>query len=168
MPIHSHDLIIYEMHVRGFTADPSSEVAPEKRGTFAGVIEKIPYLRKLGITAVELMPVFQFDPGEDNYWGYMPLNFFSPHERYTTAPRICDAQTAFRRMVRELHAAGIEVLLDVVTTTPARAITRGPSTASRASTLRPITFSRATGPHRLLITAAVAIPCTLSIGPCVS
>ena len=114
VPIHSHDLIIYEMHVRGFTADPSSGVASEMRGTFAGVIEKIPYLRELGITAVELMPVFQLDPGEGNYWGYMPLNFFSPDERYTTAPGVCDAQAEFREMVRQLHAAGIEVILDVV------------------------------------------------------
>jgi isoamylase len=114
VPIHSHDLIIYELHVRGFTADPSAGVAAENRGTFSGVIDKIPYLLELGITAVELMPVFQFDPGEGNYWGYMPLNFFSPHERYTTTPGVCDAQTEFRQMVRHLHAAGIEVILDVV------------------------------------------------------
>ena len=78
-PHHESDLIIYEMHVRGFTQHASSGVCPQHRGTFAGVIEKIPYLKNLGITAVELMPVFQFDPCEGNYWGYMTLNFFAPH-----------------------------------------------------------------------------------------
>ena len=75
--------IIYETHVRGFTQHPSSEIAEEKRGTFAGLIEKVPYLRQLGITAVELLPVFQFDaqacpPGKVNYWGYQPISFFAP------------------------------------------------------------------------------------------
>ena len=76
--------IIYEMHVRGFTAHTSSGVAEKKRGTYAGLIEKIPYLQQLGITAVELLPVFQFDvqdcpPGRVNYWGYAPVSFFAPH-----------------------------------------------------------------------------------------
>jgi isoamylase len=76
--------IIYEMHVRGFTQHPSSGVAEKIRGTFAGLIEKIPYLRELGVTAVELLPVFQFDaqdcpPGRVNYWGYSPVSFFAPH-----------------------------------------------------------------------------------------
>lgn len=70
---HEADLVIYEMHVRGFTRNPNSQVPEEKRGTYGGVIEKIPYLKDMGITAVELMPIFQFDPQEDNYWGYMPL-----------------------------------------------------------------------------------------------
>jgi isoamylase len=75
--------VIYEMHVAGFTRHPSSGVEPGTRGTYAGVIEKIPYLQDLGITAVELLPVFQFDcqdcpPGLVNYWGYSPVSFFAP------------------------------------------------------------------------------------------
>jgi glycogen operon protein len=72
-PRHEADAVIYEVHVRGFTAHPSSGVADRKRGTFAGLIDKIPYLVDLGVTVVELMPVFQFDPGEGNYWGRVPL-----------------------------------------------------------------------------------------------
>jgi isoamylase len=113
-PRHDHDLIIYEMHVRGFTMNPNSGVSPEKRGTFAGLIEKIPYLRELGVTAVELMPVFQFDATEPNYWGYMPLNFFSPHDRYAAGRCVCEQRREFREMVKALHEAGIEVILDVV------------------------------------------------------
>ena len=111
--------IIYEMHVRGFTADPSSGIAPHKRGTFAGLIEKIPYLRELGITAVELLPVFQFDvqdapPGNTNYWGYSPFSFFAPHQAYGSNPDPVDVVKEFRDMVKALHRAGIEVILDVV------------------------------------------------------
>ncbi len=113
-PRHDSDLIIYEMHVRGFTANPNSGIGAEKRGTFSGVIEKIPYLRELGVTAVELMPVFQFDATEPNYWGYMPLNFFSPHDRYAAQQCTCDQRREFREMVKALHEAGIEVILDVV------------------------------------------------------
>ncbi len=111
---HEADLIIYEMHVRGFTQNSNSAVADEARGTFQGVIEKIPYLVDLGVTAVELMPVFQFDPQEANYWGYMPLSFFAPHHAYSTQPDVCGQKSEFRRMVQALHAAGIEVILDVV------------------------------------------------------
>jgi isoamylase len=111
-PRHDADLVIYEMHVRGFTQNPNSGVGPDHRGTYSGVIEKIPYLRELGITAVELMPVFQFDPQEGNYWGYMPLSFFAPHQGY--ARGVHDAHHEFRTMVQALHAAGIEVILDVV------------------------------------------------------
>ena len=80
---HGSDLIIYELHVRGFTKSPTSNVSERNRGAFDGVVEKIPYLQELGVTAVELMPVFQFDPQEGNYWGYMPLNFFAPHHAYS-------------------------------------------------------------------------------------
>ena len=111
---HEADLIIYEMHVRGLTRHPSSGVPTDQRGTFAGVIAKIPHLVELGITAVELMPVFQFDPQEGNYWGYMPLNFFAPHHAYSDSPDHCAQRSQFRRMVQALHAAGIEVILDVV------------------------------------------------------
>ena len=81
--------VIYEMHVAGFTRHPGSGVAPTKRGTYLGVIDKIPYLQALGITAVELLPVFQFDgkdalAGLSNYWGYSPVSFFAPHQ--VTAP----------------------------------------------------------------------------------
>ena len=107
---HSRDPIVYEVHVKGFTANPNSGVTPSKRGTFAGLIEKIPYLQELGITVVELLPVHQFDPQEGNYWGYMTLNFFSPHRQYASG----DAFDEFREMVRKFHAAGIEVWLDVV------------------------------------------------------
>lgn len=111
---HEADLIIYEMHVRGFTQNTNSEVSPKHRGTFQGVIDKVPYLSELGVTAVELMPVFQFDPIEGNYWGYMPLNFFSPHHGYSMSPDHCAQRSEFRRMVQALHAAKIEVILDVV------------------------------------------------------
>ena len=71
------DAIIYELHVKGFTRHPNSGVHPSRAGTYTGLIEKIPYLKDLGITVVELMPVFQRDPHEKDYWGYMPLNFFA-------------------------------------------------------------------------------------------
>lgn len=109
---HQHDLVIYEMHVRGFTRHSSSGVEPEHRGTYLGVIEKIPHLLELGVTAVELLPIHQFDPQEKNYWGYMPLNFFSPHAQYASDPR--RAPDEFRQMIQAFHQAGIEVLLDVV------------------------------------------------------
>lgn len=109
---HEHDMVIYEMHIRGFTRSPNSGVEASRRGTFLGVIDKIPYLQQLGITAVELLPVHQFDPQEGNYWGYMTLNFFAPHAQYATDPD--NAYEEFRLMVKALHAAGIEVLLDVV------------------------------------------------------
>ena len=111
--------IIYEMHVRGFTASPSSGVAELKRGTYSGLIEKIPYLQQLGITAVELLPVFQFDPqdappGRTNYWGYSPVSFFAPHQGYSSCDDPLHAVDEFRDMVKALHRAGIEVILDVV------------------------------------------------------
>ena len=111
--------IIYELHVRGFTRHPSSGVPADKRGTFAGLIEKIPYLQDLGITAVELLPVFQFDeqdapPGFKNYWGYSPVSFFAPHAGYCSCRDPLGALDEFRDMVKALHRAGIEVILDVV------------------------------------------------------
>lgn len=111
--------IIYEMHVRGFTAHPSSGVPDGKRGTYVGVVEKIPYLRQLGITAVELLPVFQFDsqdapPGRTNYWGYSPVSFFAPHQPYSSRQDPLAVLDEFRDMVKALHRAGIEVILDVV------------------------------------------------------
>jgi glycogen operon protein len=104
------DAIVYELHVKGFTARANSGVAPDKRGTFAGLIDKIPYLRDLGVTIVELLPVHQYDPQEGNYWGYMTLHFFSPHQQYAHGEPFAE----FRAMVEAFHRAGIEVWLDVV------------------------------------------------------
>jgi len=111
---HGTDLIIYEMHIRGFTQRDNSGVSEDARGTFAGVIEKIPYLQELGVTAVELMPVFQFDDDDGNYWGYMPLGFFAPHDGYCKSQDTCERHIEFCEMVKALHQAGIEVILDVV------------------------------------------------------
>ena len=109
-PRHFYELIVYELHVKGFTARPNSGLSAEKRGTFAGLIQMIPYLKDLGITVVELLPVHQYDPQEGNYWGYMTLNFFSPHHDYALG----EPALEFREMVKAFHAAGIEVWLDVV------------------------------------------------------
>ena len=124
---HDWDLVIYEMHVRGLTRHRSANVPDPHRGTFLGVIDKIPYLQELGVTAVELMPVFQFDPGDNNYWGYMPLSFFAPHHAYATDPNACQQHDEFRRMVRALHAADIEVILDVVYNHTCEGDHRGPT-----------------------------------------
>ncbi|MGE0373895.1 MAG: glycogen-debranching protein [Planctomycetaceae bacterium] len=129
---HEADLVIYEMHVRGFTQHVSSGLAAPQRGTFEGVIAKIPHLMDLGVTAVELMPVFQFDPQEGNYWGYMPLNFFAPHHSYSVSPDQCGQRSEFRRMVQALHAAGIEVFLDVVFNHTSEGNARGPTYSFKA------------------------------------
>ncbi|MDJ0720539.1 MAG: glycogen debranching protein GlgX [Desulfobacterales bacterium] len=128
--------VIYEMHVKGFTAHPSSGVAPEVRGTYAGLIEKIPYLQHLGITAVELLPVFQFDateapPGLTNYWGYNPVSFFTPHLAYSSRQDPLGPQDEFRDMVKALHRAGIEVILDVVYNHTAESHDQGPTICFR-------------------------------------
>lgn len=118
------ELILYEMHVRGFTRDPSSGV--EYPGTYLGVIEKIPYLLDLGINAVELLPIQEFNESEcgfinpetgkalHNYWGYATVNFFAPMKRYATDSAPGTAIREFKTLVRELHRNGIEVILDVV------------------------------------------------------
>jgi len=111
--------VIYEMHVRGFTRHPNAGVPPELAGTYAGLAEKIPYLLDLGITAVELLPVFAFDSqdapaGLVNYWGYSPVSFFAPHMAYSSTGDVLGAIDEFRDMVKALHRAGIEVILDVV------------------------------------------------------
>ena len=137
-PLHrpSARTIIYEMHVRGFTRHPSSGVAEEKRGTYAGLIEKIPYLQDLGITAVELLPVFQFDvqdapPGRLNYWGYAPVSFFAPHAAYSSRTDVLGPLDEFRDMVKALHRAGIEVILDVVYNHTAEGSETGPTLCHR-------------------------------------
>ena len=124
--------IVYEMHVRGFTRHASSGVDPGRRGTYAGLIEKIPYLQDLGITAVELLPVFQFDaqdcpPGKVNYWGYAPVSFFAPHHAYSSRRDPLGPVDEFRDMVKALHRAGIEVILDVVFNHTAEGNQRGPT-----------------------------------------
>ena len=127
-PRHDHDLIIYELHVKGFTARHNSGVSPENRGTFAGLMEKIPYLQDLGVTAVELLPVHQFDPQEGNYWGYMTLNFFSPHHEL----RLRRARPGISRAwYKAFHAAGIEVWLDVVYNHTSEAGDDGPTYSYR-------------------------------------
>ena len=131
--------VIYEMHVHGFTQGEESGVAEQNRGTYVGVVEKIPYLEQLGITAVELMPVFQFDPQEKDYWGYMPLNFFSPHQGYSCTPTACSPREQFRDMVAAVHASGIEVILDVVYNHTLRGTRLARATASKALTIARIT-----------------------------
>jgi len=119
------ETVIYEMHVRGFTFNPNSKV--KNRGTFSGLIEKIPYLKELGITAVELLPIYEFeetyshmkDPftGKNllNFWGYHPINFFSPKLGYGVTPLEPESVIKeFKDMVKAYHRAGIEVILDVV------------------------------------------------------
>jgi glycogen operon protein len=133
------DSIIYELHVRGFTKDPSSNVIYP--GTFKGVTEKIQYLQDLGVTAVELMPVTEFNENETlfanpetgeklkNYWGYSPLSFFSPKSGYCSQPD--NPINEFRDMVKALHKAGIEVILDIVYNHTAEGGIDGPTTSFR-------------------------------------
>ncbi len=112
--------IIYELHVKDFTNHPNSGIEPDRRGTYAGLVGKIPYLKDLGITTVELMPVFQFDESEvhspllKNYWGYSPLGFFAPHSSYCFCNEPQIIADEFRDMVKAFHKAGIQVILDVV------------------------------------------------------
>ncbi|ELS00056.1 glycogen debranching protein GlgX [Gloeocapsa sp. PCC 73106] len=117
-----NETIIYEMHVGGFTNSSTSGVT--NPGKFSGLVEKIPYLKQLGITAVELLPIFEFDDTEvlrvvdgkplTNYWGYSTMSYFAPHPSYCTNPEVGDHVREFRDMVKALHREGIEVILDVV------------------------------------------------------
>jgi glycogen operon protein len=132
----SSQSIVYEMHVRGFTRHTSSGVSAETRGTFRGLIEKIPYLKDLGISAVELLPVFQFDPqdcppGRVNYWGYAPISFFAPHQAYSSRQDSQGPVDEFRDMVKALHRVGIEVILDVVFNHTAEGNHSGPTLSFR-------------------------------------
>ncbi|MCC7370194.1 MAG: glycogen debranching protein GlgX [Chloroflexi bacterium] len=119
------ETIVYEMHVGGFTKSPTASVT--NPGTFSGIHEKIPYLKALGVTAVELLPIHQFDPKEiekpspadpnvmlTNYWGYSTVGFFATHNAYRSSPDFKEGLTEFRDMVKALHKEGIEVILDVV------------------------------------------------------
>ncbi len=129
--------VIYELHVGGFTRRANSGVADERRGTYLGLIEKIPYLKALGVTAVELLPVQQFDPqdapaGRVNYWGYSPVAFCAPHRGYCARPDDPLAPVAeFCDMVKALHRARIEVILDVVFNHTAEGDHNGPTLSLR-------------------------------------
>ncbi len=127
----SRESVIYELHVRGFTAHPSAGLPPGQAGTYRGLISKIPYLQDLGITAVELLPVFAFDPlaapsGLRNYWGYQPVSFFAPHPGYACSTDPLAVIDEFRDLVKALHRAGIEVILDVVFNHTAEGDAEGP------------------------------------------
>jgi isoamylase len=127
-----HETVIYEVHVGGFTRNPNSALSPHVCGTYAGLVEKIPYLVELGITAVELLPVFQFDwqdapEGLENYWGYSPVSLFAPHQRYSSNPMPLGCMDEFRDMVKAMHQAGIEVILDVVYNHTAEGGAAGPT-----------------------------------------
>jgi glycogen operon protein len=134
------DTIIYEMHVRGFTRSPSAGV--EHPGTFRGVIEKIPYLQSLGVTAIELLPIYDFDETQvlrtapdgtplHNYWGYDPYAHFAPQASFCTEPGEGAHLREFRDMVKALHKAGIEVILDVVYNHTSEGNQNGPAISFR-------------------------------------
>ena len=111
--------IIYELHVKAFTHQNESKVSENNKGTFLGIKEKIPYLKDLGITTIELLPIFAFDPndspfGVSNYWGYSPVNWFTPHINFIVDQNPLKARTEFREFVAACHDEGLEVLLDVV------------------------------------------------------
>jgi isoamylase len=138
---HLADSVIYEAHVRGFTVHPSSGVAHP--GTFRGLVEKIPYLQALGVTAVELMPVTEFEENDNtyrnprtgealkNFWGYQPLGFFAPKAGYAANGRARGEVREFREMVRALHSAGIEVILDMVFNHTGEGNENGPTVSFR-------------------------------------
>ncbi|MFW5748688.1 MAG: glycogen debranching protein GlgX [Chloroflexota bacterium] len=131
------DIVIYEMHVRGFTRHPSSGV--QNPGTFDGLREKIPYLKELGVNCIELMPVFEFDEFEHtrvneetgerllNYWGYSPVGFFAPKDGYGSGTYSGAAVMELKQLVKELHANGIEIILDVVFNHTAEGNHKGPT-----------------------------------------
>ena len=129
------DALIYEMHVAGFTRNPNSGLPVHVRGTYAGLIAKIPYLKELGILTVELMPVQQFDeqaaPNGVNYWGYQPVAWFAPHCQYSSRRSVVAAVDEFRDLVKALHRAGIEVILDVVFNHTAEDDEHGPTLSLR-------------------------------------
>ena len=153
------ETVIYEVHLRGLTAHPSSRV--EHAGTYEGVVEKIPYLLDLGVTAVELLPVQEFDEAENprtnpltgkrltNYWGYSPFAFFAPECRYSHLGSLGGQVASFKGMVKALHAAGIEVILDVVFNHTAEGDQRGP-TFTLAGLDNPIYYTLDNGGARYL------------------
>ena len=128
------DLVIYEAHVRGFTMGKDSGV--KYKGTFAGLIEKLPYLKKLGVNCVELLPIFEFDELENsrvvggerlyNYWGYSTVDFFAPKSGYAASGTRGLASEELKNVVRQFHKNGIEIMLDVVFTHTAEGSEKGP------------------------------------------
>ncbi len=155
--IPSEDIVLYETHVRGFTRHPSSRVrAP---GTFAAMREKIPYLRDLGINCLELMPVFEFDEFENsradpgtgeqllNYWGYSTVAFFAPKAGYAATGRLGMQADEFKTLVKDLHRAGIEVVLDVVFNHTAEGNEHGPTIAFRGLDNKTYYMLTATGEY---------------------
>ena len=128
--------VIYELHVGGFTRRGDSGVPEGQRGTYLGLIEKLPYLKSLGITAIELLPVFAFDPadappGRDNVWGYSPLNWFTPHHGYASGDDPLQLRHQVRQLVAVCHDADIEVLLDVVYNHTSEGNRQGPTLSWR-------------------------------------
>ncbi len=133
------DLVIYEAHVRSFTRDPSSGV--RYPGTFAGLVEKIPYLKELGVNCVELLPIFEFDEFENsrmngderlyNYWGYSTVNFYAPKAGYAASAPMGMAADELKRTIKQFHRAGIEVMLDVVFNHTAEGNEDGPTISYR-------------------------------------
>ncbi|HJP74366.1 MAG TPA: glycogen debranching protein GlgX [Pseudonocardiaceae bacterium] len=139
--IPSHELVVYETHVRGFTRHPSSGVT--NPGTYAGLVEKIPYLRELGVNCIELLPIFEFDEFGDsrlnqetgelllNYWGYNTVSFFAPKAGYAATGRFGMQGDELKNLVKKLHKAGIEIILDVVFNHTAEGNEMGPSISFR-------------------------------------
>jgi len=128
--------VIYELHVGNFTRHPNSRIRDGRRGTFAGLIEKLPYLNDLGVTALELLPVFAFSEesapeGRRNVWGYQPVSFFAPHPGYSSRQDPLGALDEFRDLVKAAHRAGIEVILDVVYNHTAEGGADGPTICFR-------------------------------------
>ena len=163
--------VIYEMHVAGFTATQLRRGAGENRGTYAGLIEKIPYLQQLGVKTVELMPVQQFDPhdapGGVNYWGYQPSRLV----RARTPPTVHDRNRSapvdeFRDLVKALHRADIEVILDVVFNHTAEGDERGPTLSCAASITKLATSMTRKICRATSTTPAAAIPSTATTPSC--
>ena len=147
LEIPMEDLVVYEMHVRGFTRHPASGLAQAEAGSFSGLREKIPYLKALGVNAIELMPIFEFDEFEHsrwdeaqgrwakmNYWGYSTVGFFSPKAGYAATGRMNDGTMVadeLKNLVKELHRNGIEIILDVVFNHTAEGNEQGPTISYR-------------------------------------
>src|SRR5581483_9912276 len=135
------DVIIYEMHVRGFTAHPSSGV--RHRGTYTAIREKIPHLKRLGVNCIELMPIYEFDEFENsrkspltgetlyNYWGYSTVGFFAPKAGYAATGGMGMQVDELKALIKDLHENGIEVILDVVFNHTAEGNEQGPSISFR-------------------------------------
>ena len=138
LEIAPEDQIIYEMHVRSFTRSPSSGVREKFRGTFAGIREKIPYLKELGVNSIELMPIYEFDEFENsrpnpetgevllNYWGYSTVGFFAPKAGFASTGKLGMQGDELKALVKELHKNGIEIILDVVFNHTAEGNENGP------------------------------------------